>query len=215
MTGLLSPFLYSLPPFSFFLDLVAMVALRRRMQVLRKIWSDKPLPPPLMIGFLSRFLLSVSDSFTPPNFASWALCGVSWNEEVYISITSKPQPPPMCVMEGPAFDHLPAPLLNPSSLAALQISSPCSWPAAWHGPLGNGAIWYWKEPCLEMLPLLLLPKSLRLCLLIWPLVLPSSVLLLPPLFPLVLLPSLQPIQLSLPPLLLARQRFCFECRCCR
>jgi hypothetical protein len=25
-----------------------------------------PLPPPLVIGFLSRFLLSVSDSFTPP-----------------------------------------------------------------------------------------------------------------------------------------------------
>jgi hypothetical protein len=56
-----------------------------------------------------------------------------------------------------------------------------------------------------MLPLLLLPKSLRLCLLIWPLMLPSSVLVvLPPLlFTLVLLPSLPPIPLPLPPLLLA------------
>jgi hypothetical protein len=53
-----------------------------------------------------------------------------------------------------------------------------------------------------MLPLLLLPKSLCLCLLIWPLLLPSSVLLSHPLHPLVLLPSLQPIPLSLPPLLL-------------
>jgi hypothetical protein len=51
MTGLLSPFIYSLPPVSFFLDLVAMAALRRRMQVLRKIWPDKPLPPPLVISF--------------------------------------------------------------------------------------------------------------------------------------------------------------------
>ena len=38
MTGLLSPFLYSLPPASSFLDLVAMAALHRRMQVLGKIW---------------------------------------------------------------------------------------------------------------------------------------------------------------------------------
>jgi hypothetical protein len=37
-----------------------------------------------------------------------------------------------------------------------------------------------------MLPLLLLPKSLRLCLLIWPLLLPSSVVLPPLLFPLVI-----------------------------
>jgi hypothetical protein len=66
MTGLLSPFLYSLPPISSFLDLVAMAALRRRMQVLRKIRPDKPLPPQLVIGFLSHFMLSVSDSFTPP-----------------------------------------------------------------------------------------------------------------------------------------------------
>jgi hypothetical protein len=43
MAGLLSPFLYSLPPVSSFLDLVAMAALRRRIQVLRKIWPDKPL----------------------------------------------------------------------------------------------------------------------------------------------------------------------------
>jgi hypothetical protein len=53
-----------------------------------------------------------------------------------------------------------------------------------------------------MLPLLLLPKFLRLCLLIWPLLLPSSVVL-PPLHPLVLLPSLPPSPQSLPPLLLA------------
>jgi hypothetical protein len=32
MTGILSPFLYSLPSVSSFLDLVAMAALRRRMQ---------------------------------------------------------------------------------------------------------------------------------------------------------------------------------------
>jgi hypothetical protein len=143
-----------------------MAALRRRLQVLREIWLDKPLPPPLVIGFLSRFLLSVSVSFTLSNRVSWALWGVSWNEEAYTSTTSKPQPPPICVMERPALDHLPAPLLNPSSLAALQPSSPCSWPAAWHGPLGTGAMGSWKEPCLEMLPLLLLPKSVRLCLLI-------------------------------------------------
>jgi hypothetical protein len=50
MAGLLSPFLYSLPTISSFLDLVAMAALRRRMQVLRKIWPDRPLPPPLVIS---------------------------------------------------------------------------------------------------------------------------------------------------------------------
>jgi hypothetical protein len=92
MTGLLSPFLYSLPPISSFLDLVAMAALRRRLQVLRKIWVDKPLPPPLVIGFLSCFLLSVSDSFTTPNRVSWALCGVSWNEEAFTSTDRNPLP---------------------------------------------------------------------------------------------------------------------------
>jgi hypothetical protein len=51
-----------LPHVSFFLDLVAMAALRRRMGVPGKIWHEKPLPPPLLIGLLSRFLLSVSDS---------------------------------------------------------------------------------------------------------------------------------------------------------
>jgi hypothetical protein len=55
MAGLLSPFLYSLPPISFFLDLVAMAALRRRMQMFGKIWHEMPLPPPLVIGFLSHF----------------------------------------------------------------------------------------------------------------------------------------------------------------
>jgi hypothetical protein len=39
MAGLLSPFLYSLPPISSFLDLVAMVASRRRMQVFRKFFG--------------------------------------------------------------------------------------------------------------------------------------------------------------------------------
>jgi hypothetical protein len=46
-----SPFLYLLPPVASFLDLVAMAAVRRRMQVLGKIWHEKPLPPPLVIGF--------------------------------------------------------------------------------------------------------------------------------------------------------------------
>jgi hypothetical protein len=41
MAALLSPFLYSLPPVSFFLDLVAM-----------EIWHEMPLPPPLEIPFL-------------------------------------------------------------------------------------------------------------------------------------------------------------------
>ena len=39
-----------------------MAALRRRMGVPGKIWHEKPLPPPLLIGLLSRFLLYVSDS---------------------------------------------------------------------------------------------------------------------------------------------------------
>jgi hypothetical protein len=55
MTGLLSPFLYSLQPISPFLDLVAMAALRRRLQVLRKIWLDKPLPAPLAIEFRANY----------------------------------------------------------------------------------------------------------------------------------------------------------------
>jgi hypothetical protein len=38
-----------------------MAALRRRMQVLRKIWPNKPLPPPLVISFfLLHFLFSPS-----------------------------------------------------------------------------------------------------------------------------------------------------------
>jgi hypothetical protein len=49
-------FIYSLPPVSFFLDQVAMEVLRRRMQVLREIWPDKPLPPPLAIFFFLLFL---------------------------------------------------------------------------------------------------------------------------------------------------------------
>jgi hypothetical protein len=53
-TGLLCPFLYALPPISSFLDLVAMAALRRRMQVLRKIWPDKPLPPPLVVFVIAE-----------------------------------------------------------------------------------------------------------------------------------------------------------------
>ena len=52
-----------------------------------------------------------------------------------------------------------------------------------------------------MLPLLPLPESLRTCLLIWLLLLPSPVLLTSPLYWLVLLLPLQPIALSLPPLL--------------
>ena len=59
MTGLLSPFIYPLPPGSSFLDLVAMAALRRRMRVLRKIRPDKPLPPVLVI---------CSSSVTPLSF---------------------------------------------------------------------------------------------------------------------------------------------------
>jgi hypothetical protein len=70
MTDLLSLFFNPLLPASSFLDLVAMATLRRRMQVLRKIWHEMPLPPPLVISFLSRFLLtsllSVSGSSSPP-----------------------------------------------------------------------------------------------------------------------------------------------------
>jgi hypothetical protein len=66
MIGLLPLFLYSLPPVSSFLGLIAMSALRRRMQVLGRIWHELPLPPPLVIGFLYYLVLSVSEPFSPP-----------------------------------------------------------------------------------------------------------------------------------------------------
>jgi hypothetical protein len=36
------------------------------MQVLGKAWQELPLPPLFVIGFLSLFLFSVSDPFSPP-----------------------------------------------------------------------------------------------------------------------------------------------------
>jgi hypothetical protein len=65
--------LYWLPPVSSFLDLAAMATLRRRMQVLRKIWPEMPLPLPLVISFFLLFLFSLRREQNPNNHTKFRI----------------------------------------------------------------------------------------------------------------------------------------------